>query len=57
MKNLAGKVAFVTGGASGIGLAMARSFLAAGMKVAISDVEQAALESIGSSLPIRFAPP
>ena len=46
MKDIAGKVAFVTGGASGIGLAMARSLSAAGMKVAITDVEQAALDSI-----------
>jgi NAD(P)-dependent dehydrogenase (short-subunit alcohol dehydrogenase family) len=40
MKDIAGKVAFVTGGASGIGLAMARSFSAAGMKVAITDIEK-----------------
>jgi len=37
MKNFAGKVAFVTGGASGIGLGMARNFLAEGMKVVIAD--------------------
>jgi NAD(P)-dependent dehydrogenase (short-subunit alcohol dehydrogenase family) len=43
MKHLAGKVAFVTGGAGGIGLAMVRSFLRAGMKVAAADVEDAAL--------------
>jgi NAD(P)-dependent dehydrogenase (short-subunit alcohol dehydrogenase family) len=41
MKDIAGKVAFVTGGASGIGLAMARSFSALGIKVAITDIEQA----------------
>ena len=46
MKDLTGKVAFVTGGASGIGLGMARSFLAAGMKVAITDIEQAALDQV-----------
>jgi NADP-dependent 3-hydroxy acid dehydrogenase YdfG len=46
MKDLAGKVAFVTGGASGIGLAMARSFSTAGMKVAITDIEQAALDRV-----------
>lgn len=37
MKNFSGKVAFVTGGASGIGLGMARNFLAEGMKVVIAD--------------------
>ncbi len=45
MKDVAGKVAFVTGGASGLGLAMAQSFTGAGMKVAIADIEDAALES------------
>ena len=37
MENLTGKVAFVTGGASGIGLGMARAFLDEGMKVALAD--------------------
>jgi len=46
MKDIVGKVAFVTGGASGIGLAMARSFSAAGMRVAITDIEQAALDRV-----------
>ena len=46
MKDIVGKVAFVTGGASGIGLAMARSFSAAGMKVAITDIEQPALDRV-----------
>jgi len=46
MKDIAGKVAFVTGGASGIGLAMARSFVAAGMKVAVTDIERAALDLV-----------
>jgi NAD(P)-dependent dehydrogenase (short-subunit alcohol dehydrogenase family) len=46
MKDVSGKVAFVTGGASGIGLAMAQSFLAAGMKVAITDIGQAALDRV-----------
>ena len=43
MENVTGKVAFITGGASGMGLAMARSFSAAGMKVVIADIEDAAL--------------
>ena len=37
MENLTGKVAFVTGGASGIGLGMARAFLDEGMKVVLAD--------------------
>lgn len=46
MKDVAGKVAFITGGASGMGLAMARSFSAAGMKVVIADIEQQALDAV-----------
>ncbi len=38
MQDVAGKVAFVTGGASGIGLGLAKVLVAAGMKVAIADV-------------------
>jgi NAD(P)-dependent dehydrogenase (short-subunit alcohol dehydrogenase family) len=36
MKDVAGKVAFITGGDSGIGLGMARAFASAGMKVVIT---------------------
>ena len=46
MKDVAGKTAFITGGASGMGLAMARSFAGAGMKVAIADIEQSALQIV-----------
>lgn len=40
MDQFEGKVAFVTGGASGIGLGQVKAFLAAGMKVAIADIRQ-----------------
>jgi len=43
MRDLSGKVAFITGGASGIGLAMAKAFGRAGMQVMIADIEAAAL--------------
>ena len=44
MKTLSGRTAVVTGGASGIGLALARRFAREGMKIAIADVEQHALD-------------
>lgn len=43
MKNLEGKVAIVTGGASGIGFGMVRNFLNEGMKVAVFDYSDANL--------------
>jgi len=44
MENVQGKVAFITGGASGMGLGMARAFSAAGMKVMIGDIEQGPMD-------------
>ena len=38
MDDVAGRTAFVTGGASGIGLGMAEAFVAAGMNVVIADL-------------------
>jgi len=44
VKGFAGKVAVVTGGASGIGRAMAGRFAAEGMRVVLADIEQVALD-------------
>ncbi|HZM32679.1 MAG TPA: SDR family NAD(P)-dependent oxidoreductase [Acidimicrobiales bacterium] len=44
MNDLTGKVAVVTGGAGGIGRALADRFAAEGMRLVLADVEQAALD-------------
>jgi len=43
MKDLAGKTAFITGAASGIGLGIATALAQAGVKVMLCDIEEAAL--------------
>jgi NAD(P)-dependent dehydrogenase (short-subunit alcohol dehydrogenase family) len=50
MLELAGKTAFVTGGASGIGAALGRAFAEAGMKVMLADIETDALAAAVKSL-------
>jgi len=50
MRELSGKVAVVTGAASGIGLALCRRFGADGMRVMMADVEEPALEAAARSL-------
>jgi NAD(P)-dependent dehydrogenase (short-subunit alcohol dehydrogenase family) len=59
MREVEGRVAFITGGGSGVGLGMARAFTAAGMRVAIADVradhlEAATAELGGAVHPIRL---
>lgn len=49
-KVLAGQVAAITGGARGIGRAMARAFIAQGMKVAIGDLDVAAARATAEEL-------
>lgn len=50
MKPLEGRVAFITGGASGIGLGIARAFLGAGIRVVIADVSQEHLDDAAAQL-------
>jgi len=50
VEDIAGKVAFITGGASGIGLATAKALAAEGSRVMIADIEPASLESAVAEL-------
>jgi NAD(P)-dependent dehydrogenase (short-subunit alcohol dehydrogenase family) len=50
MRELAGKTAFVTGGASGIGFALGRAFLQRGMNVMLADIETDALAAAVENL-------
>jgi NAD(P)-dependent dehydrogenase (short-subunit alcohol dehydrogenase family) len=44
MQDVEGKIAFITGGASGIGLGIAKAFINAGMKAVIADIRRDHLE-------------
>lgn len=50
MRELAGRAAFVTGGASGIGFALGRRLAEAGMKVMLADIEVEALKAAVENL-------
>lgn len=50
MRDVQGKVAVVTGAASGIGRGMVRCFAANGMKVVLADIEQSALDAAADEL-------
>jgi NAD(P)-dependent dehydrogenase (short-subunit alcohol dehydrogenase family) len=50
MQQIEGKAAFVTGGASGIGLALGRALAEAGMRVMLADIEADALALAVNSL-------
>lgn len=45
MESLAGKVAFITGGASGVGLGQAKVFAEAGCRIVIADIRQDHLDA------------
>lgn len=47
---LAGRVAIVTGGASGIGLASARRFVAEGARVVVGDIDETSLAAVADEL-------
>ena len=47
---LAGKKAFITGGAQGLGAAMARRFAAEGAKVTVSDIDHAGAQAVAAEL-------
>jgi NAD(P)-dependent dehydrogenase (short-subunit alcohol dehydrogenase family) len=51
MQTLTDQVAVVTGGASGIGLGLARAFAAEGCRIVIADIEEGALEKAATALP------
>ncbi len=50
MQELSGKIAVITGGASGIGLAMARRFAAEGMRVVLADIDEVSLRAAEAHL-------
>ena len=53
MKDLAGRTAFITGGANGIGLGLARVLLDLGCKVAIADIREDSIEQALATLDNR----
>jgi NAD(P)-dependent dehydrogenase (short-subunit alcohol dehydrogenase family) len=55
VENLQGKVAVITGGASGIGKAVAAAAVAEGMRVVIADIEEGALKAAADELAVGGA--
>src|SRR5438309_1401726 len=55
MKDLAGKTAFVTGAASGIGLGIATALSQTGVKVMLCDIEEQALAKAVAGLKLTNA--
>jgi NAD(P)-dependent dehydrogenase (short-subunit alcohol dehydrogenase family) len=55
MREFRDRVAVVTGGASGVGLALARAFVGEGMKLVLADVEEPALDAARKDLAAQGA--
>lgn len=55
LRQLDGKVAVVTGAASGIGAALCRGFAAEGMRVVVADIDDAGATSLAATLPQAIA--
>lgn len=55
MRDLQGRVAVVTGGASGIGLGMAERFASEGMRVVLADIERGSLDEAAGKLEAKGA--
>jgi NAD(P)-dependent dehydrogenase (short-subunit alcohol dehydrogenase family) len=53
MIDFAGRTAFVTGGANGVGIGIVRNLLNEGAKVAIADIRQDAIDAALASLDNR----
>lgn len=53
MKDFAGRTAFVTGGANGVGIGIVRNLLNAGCKVAIADIRQNSIDQALATLDNR----
>lgn len=54
--DLNGQAAFITGGASGIGLAVAHALAAEGMRVAIADIDRNRLDAVAGEFPGEIEP-
>ena len=57
MKKFAGRVAFVTGGASGIGYGLVQKFLKLGMKVVVADFNRDHLQAVAGEMTASWMDP